>query len=142
MKMNLKEAIEKTAKSMTAAVALVAALFIAGCGGDEEAAKSEASGSAAVLPSAPESYMNDTEFRVKVASQGKLKKSLQAEGIKCRDRMQELVKEHGGDQAKLEKLPEWNELKKRIAEIEAEYAKIHKEQRATMSSRMGGQKKQ
>jgi hypothetical protein len=139
MKMNLKEAIEKTVKSVTAAVALVAALFIAGCGGDEEGAKGEA---AAVLPSAPESYMNDTEFRVKVASQGKLKKSLQAEGIKCRDRMQELVKEHGGDQAKLEKLPEWNELKKRIAEIEAEYAKIHKEQRATMSSRMGGQKKQ
>ena len=138
MKMNLKEAIEKTAKSVTAAVALVAAFFIAGCGGDEEAAKSEA----AVLPSAPESYMNDTEFRVKVASQGKLKKSLQAEGLKCRDRMQELVKEHGGDQAKLEKLPEWNELKKRIAEIEAKYAKIHKEQRATMSSRMGGQKKQ
>ena len=29
----------------------------------------------------------------------------------------------------------------KIAEIEAEYAKIHKEQRATMSSRMGGQKK-
>ena len=121
----------------------VGLLFFAGCEKAAEEASAPAPTAAALPSNSPAVYMKDPVFRAAVAEK---RKALQALADRIRplaDRMQELVKTHGEDRAKLEKLAEWNDLSKRVEALNAEYAKLRKEQLRLIGERLSatGEKK-
>ena len=112
----------------------VGMLLLAGC---EKAAEESPAAAAAALPSnSPAAYMKDPAFRAAVAAKRKEIQAVANELRSLADRMQELVKAHGEDRAKLEKLPEWNDLHKRVEALNAEHAKLRKEQLRLVGERL------
>ena len=95
-------------------------LCLAGCRKEEKAPE--------IPASSPASYMNDPVFRKQVADKRKELQAIVAERKPLADRMQELVKEHGEDLAALQKIPEWNDLHKKVVELNAKYEAVRTRQ--------------
>lgn len=95
----------------------------------------------AVDRSSPESYMHDETFRKKVSTQRHEVQALAARLKPLKDRMQALVAAHGEDPAKLEKIPEWNELHKKVTELNEQLKAARREQLSTVRDRITPVKK-
>ena len=85
---------------------------------------------------APESYMNDPEFRKTIADDRKEMQRIMAKRKPLVDRMQELVNEHGEDEGKLQNVPEWVRLKREVRELNAQYEAAHRRQLSTVQERL------
>lgn len=94
-------------------------LFFAGCRKEEKAS---------IPASAPASYMKDPVFRKQLEEKRKELSAIVKERAPLMDRMQELVKAHGEDLAALQKIDEWNELHKKVVELNAKYEATRKRQ--------------
>ena len=98
------------------------ALFLAGCRKEEQK-------KAPVIPaSSPASYMNDPVFRKQVADKRKRLQAIVAERKPFADRMEALIREHGQDLAALQKIPEWNDLHKKVVALNAKYEEVRARQ--------------
>ena len=97
-------------------------LFLAGCRKEEEKKAPE------IPASSPASYMNDPEFRKQLDDKRKRLQSIVNERKPLVKRMEELIKEHGQDLAALQKIPEWNDLHKRVTALNAQYEEVRKRQ--------------
>ena len=104
------------------------ALFLAGC--RKEEAKPE------IPASSPQSYMNDPVFRRELEEKRKELSAIVAERKPLADRMQELVKEHGEDLAALQKVPEWNELYKKVTALNKKYEEVRARQLMVVRERL------
>ena len=104
-------------------------LFLAGCRKEEEAKP-------AIPASSPASYMNDPAFRKQLADKRKELSAIVAERKPLADRMQELVKEHGEDLAALQKIPEWNELHKKVVALNRKYEETRARQLKVVKDRI------
>ena len=89
------------------------ALCLAGCRKEEKAP---------VIPaSSPASYMNDPVFRKQLSDKRKELQAIVNERNPLVKRMEALIKEHGQDLASLQKMPEWNDLHKKVVELNKRY---------------------
>ena len=106
-------------------------LFSAGCRKEKEPE---------IPASSPASYMNDPVFRKQLEEK---RKELQAI-VKARkplaDRMQQLVKEHGENLAALQKIPEWNDLHKKVVTLNAKYQEVRARQLKVVRERIAPNK--
>ena len=109
-------------------------LFLAGC--RKEEAKP------AIPASSPASYMNDPVFRKQLEEKRKELQAIVAERKPLADRMQALVKEHGENLAALQKIPEWNELHKKVVALNARYEEVRKRQLKVVRERITPVKKE
>ena len=91
----------------------VLVLFLAGCRKEEKAS--------AVPASSPVSYMNDPAFRKQLDDKRRELQAIVAERKPLADRMQALVKEHGENLAALQKIPEWNDLYRKVTALNRKY---------------------
>ena len=91
--------------------------------------------------SSPASYMNDPVFRKQVSDKRKELQAIVAERKPLADRMQELVKEHGEDLAALQKIPEWNELYKKVTALNKKYEEVRTRQLKIVRERLTPEKK-
>ena len=107
-------------------------LFLAGCRKEEKPA---------VPPSSPESYMKDPVFRKELSDKRKELQAIVAERKPLADRMQELIKEHGEDLAALQKIPEWNELHKKVTALNKKYEETRARQLKVVRERLTPEKK-
>ena len=99
------------------------ALILQGCGRDERASEKPS-----VPASAPAVYMNDPVFRQQLEAKRKELQAIVKTRAPLAKRMEELVKEHGKDLAALQKIPEWNELHKKVTALNAKYQEVRKRQ--------------
>ena len=95
-------------------------LFLAGC--CKEEAKPE------IPASSPASYMNDPIFRKQLADKRKELQAIVNERRPLVERMEALIKEHGQDLAALQKIDEWNDLHKKVVELNAKYEEVRTRQ--------------
>ena len=109
------------------------ALFLAGCRKDEKAPE--------VPASSPASYMNDPVFRKQVADKRKELQAIVNERNPLVKRMEALIKEHGQDLATLQKIPEWNDLHKKVVELNAKYEGVRARQLKVVRDRLAPGKK-
>lgn len=86
--------------------------------------------------SSPESYMNDKAFREQLSAQRREQQALAAELKPLKDRMQALVDEHGEDLAKLERISEWNELHKKVTDLNERLRALRRSQLETVRTRI------
>ena len=108
-------------------------LFLAGCRKEEAKPETPAS--------SPASYMNDPVFRKQLSDKRKELSAIVAERKPLADRMQELVKEHGEDLAALQKLPEWNELYRKVTALNKKYEEVRARQLKVVRERITPEKK-
>ena len=105
----------------------IVVLSLAGCRKEEKAP--EKSSSVTNVPSfSPESYMNDPVFRKQLSDKRKELQTIVKERAPLVARMEELVKAHGQDLAALQKIPEWNDLHKKVVELNAKYEEVRARQ--------------
>ena len=95
-------------------------LFLAGCRKEEKAPE--------IPASSPASYMNDPVFRKQVADKRKELQAIVSERKPLVERMEALIKEHGQDLAALQKIPEWNDLHKKVTALNAQYEEVRARQ--------------
>ena len=96
------------------------ALFFAGCRKEEKAPE--------IPASSPASYMKDTNFLNQVSAKRKELQAIVNERKPLVERMEALIKEHGQDLASLQKVPEWNDLHKKVVELNAKYEEVRARQ--------------
>ena len=108
-------------------------LFLAGCRKEEAKPETPAS--------SPASYMNDPVFRKQLSDKRKELSAIVAERKPLADRMQELVKEHGEDLAALQKIPEWNELYRKVTALNKKYEEVRARQLKVVRERITPEKK-
>ena len=84
----------------------------------------------------PASYLKDPVFRKQIAEKRKALQAIAAERKPLADRMQELVREHKENLAALQKIPEWNDLHKKVVALNEKYEKLKREQFAQVSARI------
>ena len=89
----------------------------------------------------PASYMNDPAFRKQLSDKRKELSAIVAERKPLADRMQELVKEHGEDLAALQKVPEWNDLYKKVTALNTKYEETRARQLKVVRERLAPEKK-
>ena len=104
------------------------ALFLAGCRKEEKAPE--------IPASSPESYMNDPAFRKQLADKRKELQAIVNERRPLVARMEALIKEHGQDLAALQKIPEWNDLHKRVVELNKRYEETRARQLKVVRERI------
>ena len=92
--------------------------------------------------SSPVSYMNDPVFRKQISDKRKELQAIVAERKPLADRMQELVKEHGEDLAALQKIPEWNELHKKVVALNKKYEEVRARQLKVVRERLVPEREQ
>ena len=103
-------------------------LFLAGCRKEEKAP---------VIPlSSPASYMNDTNFLNQVSAKRKELQAIVNERRPLVERMEALIKEHGEDLASLQKIPEWNDLHKKVVELNKRYEEVRARQLRIVRERL------
>ena len=95
-----------------------------------------------VPASSPVSYMNDPVFMKQVSDKRKELQAIVAERKPLADRMQELVKEHGEDLAALQKIPEWNELHKKVVALNKKYEEVRARQLKVVRERLAPEREQ
>ena len=108
-------------------------LFLSGC--RKEEAKPE------IPASSPASYMNDTNFLGQVAVKRKDLQAIVNERAPLVSRMEALIKEHGKDLATLQKIPEWNELHKKVVALNKRYEETRARQLKVVRERITPEKK-
>ena len=108
-------------------------LFLAGCRKEEAKPETPAS--------SPASYMNDPVFRKQLSDKRKELSAIVAERKPLADRMQELVKEHGEDLAALQKIPEWNDLYKKVTALNKKYEEVRARQLKVVRERLTPEKR-
>ena len=106
----------------------LALLFLAGCRKEEKAPE--------IPASSPESYMNDPVFRRELADKRKELRAIVNERRPLVERMEALIKEHGQDLAALQKIPEWNDLHKKVVELNAKYEEVRARQLKIVRDRL------
>lgn len=84
--------------------------------------------SAEVPTHTPASYMNDPAFRKQLADKRKELQAIIAERAPLVARMEELVRSNRADLAVLQKIPEWNELHKKVVALNAKYEETRQRQ--------------
>ena len=102
-------------------------MFLAGCRKEKEQA---------IPASSPESYMKDPAFIKELEAKRHELSAIVAERKPLADRMQALVKEHGGDLASLQKIPEWTNLYQRVTALNAKYQEVRKRQLKFVGDRL------
>ena len=107
------------------------ALILQGCGRDERASEKPS-----VPASAPAVYMNDPVFRQQLEAKRKELQAIVKTRAPLAKRMEELVKEHGKDLAALQKIPEWNELHKKVTALNAKYEETRARQLKVVRERL------
>ena len=103
-------------------------LFLAGCRKEEKAPE--------IPASSPASYMNDPVFRREVADKRKELQAIVNERNPLVKRMEALIKEHGQDLASLQKIPEWNELYKKVTALNKKYEEVRTRQLKVVRERI------
>ena len=103
-------------------------LFFAGCRKEEKAPE--------IPASSPASYMNDPVFRKQLSDKRKELQAIVNERNPLVKRMEELIKEHGQDLAALQKIPEWNDLHKKVVELNAKYEAVRARQLKVVRERI------
>ena len=103
-------------------------LFLAGCRKEEKAPE--------IPASSPASYMNDPVFRKQLADKRKDLQAIVAERKPLVARMEALIKEHGQDLAALQKIPEWNDLHKKVVELNKRYEETRARQLKVVRDRL------
>ncbi len=90
----------------------------------------------------PASYMNDPKFLQSVADARKELQAIAAERKPLADRMQELIRLHGEDPGKLQNVPEWVALHKKVTALNKRYEDVRQRQLATVRERLTPSKPQ
>ena len=103
-------------------------LVLAGCRKEEKKPETPAS--------SPASYMNDPVFRKQLADKRKELSAIVAERKPLVERMEALVREHGEDLAALQKIPEWNELHKKVVALNKKYEETRARQLKVVRERI------
>ena len=103
-------------------------LFLAGCRKEEKAPE--------IPASSPASYMNDPVFRKQLDDKRKELQAIVNERNPLVKRMEELIREHGQDLAALQKIPEWNELHKKVVALNAKYEEVRARQLKVVRERI------
>ena len=103
-------------------------LFPAGCRKEEK--KPE------IPVSSPASYMKDPAFMRELEAKRKELGAIAAERAPLAERMEQLIKEHGQDLAALQKIPEWNDLHKKVVELNAKYESVRAKQLTVLRERI------
>ena len=106
----------------------VLSFVLPGCRKEEKAPE--------IPASSPASYMNDPEFRKQISDKRKELQAIVAERKPLADRMQELVTAHGEDLAALQKIPEWNELYKKVTALNKKYEEVRTRQLRIVKDRI------
>ena len=109
-------------------------LFLAGCRKEEKAPE--------IPASSPKSYMNDPVFRNQVSDKRKELSAIVRERRPLVERMEALIKEHGQDLAALQKVPEWNELHKKVVELNKRYEETRARQLRIVRERINPEREQ
>ena len=91
--------------------------------------------------SSPASYMNDPVFRKQVSDKRKELQAIVKERAPLVERMEELVRAHGQDLAALQKIPEWNELYKKVTALNKKYEETRARQLKVVRERLTPEKK-
>ena len=105
----------------------VLSIVLPGCRKEEPS--SEKSASVTNVPaSSPASYMNDPVFRKQVSDKRRELQAIVNERNPLVKRMEELIKAHGQELAALQKIPEWNDLHKKVVELNAKYEEVRSRQ--------------
>ena len=107
-------------------------LCLAGCRKEEKAPELPAS--------SPASYMNDPVFRKQLSDKRKELQAIVNERKPLVVRMEALIKEHGQDLAALQKIPEWNDLHKKVVELNAKYEEVRTRQLKIVRDRIAPEK--
>ena len=103
-------------------------LSLAGCRKEEKAPE--------VPASSPKSYLKDPAFMGQLAEKRKELSAIVAERAPLVERMEQLIKEHGQDLAALQKIPEWNDLHKKVVELNAKYEEVRARQLKVLRERI------
>ena len=109
-------------------------LFLAGCRKEEKAPE--------IPASSPKSYMNDPVFRKQLSDKRKELAAIVNERRPLVERMEALIKEHGQNLAALQKIPEWNDLHKKVVELNAKYEETRARQLRIMRERINPEKEE
>ena len=109
-------------------------LFLAGCRKEEKAPE--------IPASSPEVYMQDTNFLNQISEKRGELSAIVRERAPLVKRMEELVKEHGENLAALQKIDEWNDLHKRVVELNAKFEAVRKQQLKIAGKRIAPPKKE
>ena len=109
-------------------------LSLAGCRKEEKAPE--------IPASSPKSYMNDPVFRKQVSDKRKELSAIVRERRPLVERMEALIKEHGQDLAALQKVPEWNELHKKVVELNKRYEETRARQLRIVRERINPEREQ
>lgn len=80
--------------------------------------------------------MYDKEFRRAVAEKAAELRAIVKERAPLAERMKELVKEYREDLAALQKVSEWNDLHKRVVQLNEKYEEVRKRQLALVGKRI------
>ena len=80
--------------------------------------------------------MKDPEFRQQLEEKRKELQSIVKERAPLVKRMEELIKEHGENLAALQKIPEWNELHKKVTALNARYEGVRQRQLVIASRKL------
>ena len=107
-------------------------LILSGCGRDEQAAETPV----ALPTNSPAVYMKDPVFRQQLEEKRKELLAIVNERAPLMDRMQALVREHGKDLAALQKISEWNDLHKKVTELNAKYEAVRQRQLVIAAKRL------
>lgn len=103
-------------------------LCFTGCSRDAEAEKPARHESA--------NYMNDPAFRQRLSNARKELAAIAAERKPLADKMQRLIHKHGEDVAKLQKIAEWNDLHRKVTELNEKYESARKRMLAFVRERI------
>jgi len=87
-------------------------------------------------PHSPESYMNDPAFRKQLSDKRLEVQSLVTTRARLVKRMEELIASNGTDRAALEKIPEWNELHKKVSDLNAKIEETRQRQLKIFADRV------
>ena len=104
------------------------ALFLGGCRKEEKAPE--------IPASSPASYMKDPAFMGQLESKRKELSAIVAERAPLVKRMEALIKEHGQDLAALQKIPEWNDLHKKVTALNKKYEEVRARQLKIVRDRL------
>ena len=109
-------------------------LSLAGCRKEEKAPE--------IPASSPKSYMNDPVFRKQLSDKRKELAAIVNERRPLVERMEALIKEHGQNLAALQKIPEWNDLHKKVVELNAKYEETRARQLRIMRERINPEREE
>ena len=103
--------------------------LLAGCKKEEKAPAGPPANSPAV-------YMKDPAFMKKLDDKRAELLAVVQERQPLVERMKALIREHGEELSELQKVPEWNDLHKKVVALNEKYAVLRKQQLAILGKRL------